>query len=159
MSEIKELRKEKKLTQEEAAKLCNMSLRSYKMYENEYKDKISIKKDFIINTLNEIGYIDEEHGILSIGDIQKIVSDVLSKYDVDYCILFGSYATGKATDKSDVDLLIKTNVTGLDFFGLVEDLRVSLHKVVDLLNTNQLKNNLELTEDILKDGIRIYIKK
>ena len=81
------------------------------------------------------------------------LGNVLSKYDVDYCILFGSYAKGKATDKSDVDLLIKTNVTGLDFFGLVEDLRVSLHKVVDLLNTDQLKNNLELYLKSFNDSI------
>ena len=38
----------------------------------------------------------------------------------------------------------------------LEDLRNALHKEIDLLNTNQLKNNLELTEEILKDGIRIY---
>ena len=38
MIDLKQLRKEKKITQEEAAMLCGMSLRSYKMYENEYKD-------------------------------------------------------------------------------------------------------------------------
>lgn len=156
MKTIKDLRKEKGLTQDEAAKLCNISLRSYKMYENEYKEKESIKKDYIVTTLKQVGYVDEEHGVLSIEEIQKSVSKVLKKYDVDYCILFGSYAKGKAKDKSDVDLLIKTNITGLDYFELIEELRIKLNKKVDLLNTDQLKNNLELTEEILKDNIKIF---
>lgn len=156
MKSIKDLRKEKGITQEEASRLCSMSLRSYKMYENEYKDKKSIKRDYIIDTLNKYGFIDETHGVLSLDEIKNKVSKVLKKYDVTYCVLFGSYAKGKAKDKSDIDLLIKTSVTGLDYFGLVEDLRNALHKEIDLLNTNQLKNNLELTEEILKDGIRIY---
>lgn len=156
MKTIKDLRKEKGLTQDEAAKLCNISLRSYKMYENEYKEKESIKKDYIVTTLKQVGYVDEEHGVLSIEEIQKSVSKVLKNYDVDYCILFGSYAKGKAKDKSDVDLLIKTNITGLDYFGLIEELRIKLNKKVDLLNTDQLKNNLELIEEILKDNIKIF---
>lgn len=156
MKSIKELRREKGITQDEAAKLCNISLRSYKMYENEYKNKNSMKRDYIMNVLNKVGYIDEKHGILSIEEIKKIVTKVLKKYDVDYCILFGSYAKGKAKEKSDVDLLIKTNITGLDYFGLIEDLRSNLHKEVDLLSTDQLNNNLKLIEEILQDGIKIY---
>lgn len=70
--------------------------------------------------------------------------------------LFGSYAKGRATETSDVDILVSTSVTGLEFFGLVEELRVELHKKVDVLDKNQLTGNLELTEEILKDGIKIY---
>ena len=57
---------------------------------------------------------------------------------------------------SDVDLFISANVKGLKFYGLVEGIRAVLHKKVDVLNINQLKDNLELTEEILKDGIKIY---
>ena len=70
--------------------------------------------------------------------------------------MFGSYAKNKATPKSDIDLLIDTEVTGLDFFGLIEELRQSLHKKIDLLKINQLNNNQELLKEILKDGIKIY---
>ena len=73
-----------------------------------------------------------------------------------YAYLFGSYAKGRATGKSDVDILVSTSVTGIEFFGLVEELRTELHKKVDVLDNNQLKGNLELTEEILKDGIKIY---
>jgi len=39
---------------------------------------------------------------------------------------------------------------------MVERLRSTLHKRIDALNIEQLKDNMELTEEILKDGIRIY---
>ena len=70
--------------------------------------------------------------------------------------MFGSYAKGKETPISDVDLLISANIKGLKFYGLVEELRTVLHKKVDVLDMNQLKENLELTEEILKDGVKIY---
>ncbi len=39
---------------------------------------------------------------------------------------------------------------------MVEKLRTALHKKVDVLSLEQLKDNLELTGEVLKDGIRIY---
>lgn len=83
-------------------------------------------------------------------------SKILEKYDVSFCYLFGSYAKEKATPTSDVDLLISTNVKGLKFYGLVEEIRIALRKRVDVLDINQLKDNIELTEEIFKDGIKIY---
>ena len=77
-------------------------------------------------------------------------------YEIEFCYLFGSYAKGKATPESDVDLLISTEVSGLKFYGLVEEIRTALHKKVDVLNLNQLTDNPELTKEILKDGIKIY---
>ena len=93
---------------------------------------------------------------MALEDIVRKCSKVLQNYDVNFCYLFGSYAKGKATQKSDVDLLISANVKGLRFYGLIEEIREALHKRVDILDMNQLKNNIELTEEILKDGIKIY---
>lgn len=81
----------------------------------------------------------------------KICQEILQEYPVSYCYLFGSYAKGNATEESDVDLLVSSEVRGLAFYGLVERLRVELCKRVDLLNSEQLVNNPEL-----KDGIKIY---
>ena len=44
----------------------------------------------------------------------------------------------------------------MKFYELVEDLREALKKEVDLLNLEQLKYNLELVNEILKDGIKVY---
>lgn len=70
--------------------------------------------------------------------------------------MFGSYAKGKPTPTSDVDLLVCAAVTGLQFYGLVEELRERLRKKVDVLDQKQIVNNFELTNEILKDGIKIY---
>lgn len=156
---LKELRMSKKITQVQAASIVGISLRSYKQYENDENKKNTIKYTYIFNELEKIGYVDEEHGILSIDSIKEIVSNVLSSFDVDYCYLFGSYAKNRAGENSDVDLLISTKITGMAFFGLAEELREALHKRIDLLNIEQLNNNQELLNEILKDGIKIYDKR
>ena len=153
---LKELRNEKKMTQQQVADLVGISLRSYKSYENDAEKQDTIKYKYIIEQLSKVNYIDEENGILELEDIVRKCSKVLENYDVNFCYLFGSYAKGKATQKSDVDLLICANVKGLRFYGLIEEIREALHKRVDILDVNQLKNNIELTEEILKDGIKIY---
>ncbi len=126
MGELKKMRTEKKMTQQQVADLVGISLRSYKSYENDEKKQGSLKYKYILEKLSEINPIDEEHGIM------------------------------KAKPTSDVDLLISANVKGLKFYGLVEEIREALHKKVDVLEINQLKDNLELTQEILKDGIKIY---
>lgn len=156
MGELKDLRVEKKLTQQEVADLIGISLRSYKSYENDDAKRSTIKYKYIMEQLAKINFVDEENGVLTIEDITKKCTKVLEHYDVNFCYLFGSYAKGKETPTSDVDLLISANVRGLKFYGLVEELRVSLQKKVDVLDIKQLKDNLELTEEILRDGIKIY---
>lgn len=153
---LRELRKNKGITQQQAADFVGVPLRTYSDYENNIKKQSSIKYKYILEKLYSYGYIDEENGILSIHDIEKICKEIFSKYPVEYCYLFGSYAKGKATPTSDVDLLIHTTLTGLKFFGLVEELREKLKKKVDVLDQKQLIENFELTTEILKDGIKIY---
>ena len=156
MDRLKDLRLEKKMTQQQVADLVGISLRSYKSYENDDTKTATIKYNYIMQKLEEINPIDEEHGIIDIEYIRDKCKKVFERYDVDFCYLFGSYAKNKATPTSDVDLLISTNVKGLKFYGLVEEIRTALHKKVDVLDVNQLNNNMELTKEILKDGIKIY---
>ena len=156
MERLRDLRLEKRLTQQQVADLVGISLRSYKSYENDETKIATIKYNYIMQKLEEINPIDEEHGIIDIEYIRDKCQKVFEKYDVDFCYLFGSYAKNKATPTSDVDLLISAKVKGLKFYGLVEEVRTALHKKVDVLDVNQLNNNIELTQEILKDGIKIY---
>lgn len=155
-NELKQLRKKNNFTQKQAADFLGVSLRSYIMYEKEESKVNSLKFNYMVDKLHENSYIDEEHGLLTIDEIKNTVSDILKDYDVEYCYLFGSYAKNQANEKSDVDLLISTDISGLKYYGLVEKLRNGLHKKIDLLNINQLENNMELLNDILKQGIKIY---
>ncbi len=156
VDDLKSLRHVKKLTQQQVADLIGISLRSYKSYENDTKKKDTLKYDYIKQKLEKINPIDENHGIIEVTYIIENCGKVFDNYDVDFCYLFGSYAKNNPSPTSDVDLLISTNISGLKFYGLVEELRSLLHKKVDVLDVKQLKDNLELTQEILKDGIKIY---
>lgn len=156
MSELKKLRIEKNLTQEQVAQLTGISVRSYKSYENDEAKQGTIKYKYLIEQLLKVNPIDEEHGIVTIDYIKEKCTEVFQNYEVEFCYLFGSYAKEQANEKSDIDLLISSNVKGLKYFGMVEELRTTLNKKVDALDINQLNNNMELVQEILKTGVKIY---
>ena len=152
---LKEIRTNKGLTQEQAALLINVPLRTYKRYETDESYVDSYKYKMFVNELNNKTLVDEEHGLLTIEQIKEIVTPILNKYDIHYCYLFGSYAEGRARENSDVDLLIETEITGLRFFGIVEELRVKLAKKVDLLRLKDIQPDNPIALEILKNGIKI----
>ena len=153
---LKELRSSKSLTQKAAAALCGIPLRTYVRYENNPDAEGSLKYQFLFQEISQFGFVDENHGVLSKDDIVRSCNLVFQTYPVEYCYLFGSYAKGLASETSDVDLLLCTNITGIKFYGLVERLRETLKKNVDVLEVRQLTNNPELINEILRDGVKIY---
>jgi predicted nucleotidyltransferase len=153
---LKDIRLKKGLTQEQAAKMLGISRRTYIKYENDELREKGLKYKFMCQTLEEYGFIDETHGLLTLEQIKSICAEVFEEYNVEYGYLFGSYAKGKAKENSDVDLLVSIPKNGLQFFGLVETLREKLNKKVDVLDEGQLNNNIELIKEILRDGIKIY---
>ena len=153
---LKDVRLQCNLTQEKAAQILGVTRRTYINYESGKIDENSLKYKFLIETLKQANLIDEEHGLLTLEQIKTICSEIFKDYDVEYCYLFGSYAKGKATEKSDVDLLVSMQLNGLKFFELIELLREKLKKKVDLLDVAQLNNNSALVQEILRDGIKIY---
>ncbi len=153
---LKELRKEKGLTQAAAAKVVGVPMRTYVRYESDESKKETIKYRYIVETLQKYGVIDEEHGLLTVEKIRELCTPLFEEYGVRYAYLFGSYAKGKATERSDVDLLVSMPVNGLAFYELIERLRRALNKKIDLLDETQLENNTALVKEILQDGIKIY---
>ncbi len=153
---LKDIRLQSNLTQEEAAQLLGVTRRTYVNYEAGKIDESSLKYRYIVETLKNANLLDENHGILSIDQIKKICSEIFKNYSVDFCYLFGSYAKGKATEISDIDLLVAMPVDGMKYFELIEILREQLKKKIDLLDVTQLDNNPTLVKEILKDGIKIY---
>ena len=92
---LRELRKQKKLTQAECAKYLGVPLRTYQNYETDAAKRTSIKYLYMLEKLEQYGFVDEDHGILSIQKIKDVCTDVFADYDIEYCYLFGSYAKGK----------------------------------------------------------------
>lgn len=152
---LTEFRKQNNITQKEAALLVGIPYRTYIRYEENPAYENTYKYRMILSSLEESLKVDEEHGLLTIEKIKEIAVPIFEKHNINYCYLFGSYAKGSATEKSDVDLLIETDLTGLKFYGLVEELRVALHKKVDLLRLKDLKSDNPIALEILKEGIRI----
>jgi len=155
---IKELRESKGLTQYEAAALLGISSRSFQNYEYGKIDEDSFKYKSIINILNEYKPFDIDKGIYTKEQIKKIVNDIVKKYKIDFVILFGSYAKGTAKEKSDIDLLIGGKVDGLKFIGLYDELCKALHKNIDLIKLNDLKDNVDFLYEIFANGVKIYGK-
>jgi len=153
---LKELRTQNKLTQVECARYLGVPVRTYQNYEVDKKKRTSMKYMYMVQKLEQYGFVDETHGILSIQKIKEVCTEIFSGIDVEYCYLFGSYAKGRATESSDVDLLVATSISGMKFYDLVEAIREGLAKKVDVLNLEQLTNNPELVNEILKDGVKIY---
>ena len=65
---------------------------------------------------------------------------LIRKYKVKTIGVFGSYAYGGATPKSDVDILVEfTQPIGLAFVDLADELEKILHHRVDLVSTSGVK--------------------
>ena len=153
---LREIRLRAHLTQAQAAEKLDVSLRSYKTYETDTTKENTIKYQYLAEKLDRETLVDENHGKLSIQEIEAACSAVFMQYPVRWCYLFGSYAKGTATEKSDVDLVVSDGVDGLRFYGLVEALKTNLRKNVDVLTPEQLSKNTELLNEVMQDGVKIY---
>ena len=153
--DLLELRKQHGLTQKEVAQMIGIPYRTYIRYEKNPSYFGSYKYRFIYSSLESKLAIDEEHGLLSFDSIKKTLIPILKSNNVNCCYLFGSYAKGNARENSDIDLLIDTDLTGLKFFRLVEELRTALHKKIDLLRLKDIESNNPIALEILRDGIKL----
>ena len=154
---LKEIRQSFGITQAEAAQSVGIPLRTYARYEANPNEG-NLKYQKIIELLVSKYEILEDKGIYPLDKLKDLILSVINEYkeDISFCYLFGSYAKGYAKDDSDVDICISTTLTGLKFVGLVEKLRQSLKKKVDVIRFNDLKDNLVLINEIMKDGIKLY---
>ena len=152
---IKEIRKQNKLTQKQAAAIVGIPYRTFIRYEENENYTINYKYKKILKDLTEALRIDETKGILTINQIKEILIPLLGKFNITYCYLFGSYARGEAKETSDVDLLVDTRITGINFFSMVEEIRTALHKKIDLLRLCDLTPTNPIVIEILKEGVRI----
>jgi uncharacterized protein len=97
--------------------------------------------------------------MVKVYDVEEIKSRLTPVFDangVRSAVLFGSYAKGLATEKSDVDLLVDSGLKGLDFVGLAEYIREALEKDVDVLDVGYVKKNSRIVDEVRETGIRIY---
>lgn len=88
--------------------------------------------------------------------IKSILSPIFQTYNVQSAVLFGSYAKGTPKNNSDIDILVDSNLHGLAFYGLLEDVVTSLNKSVDLIDCSEIIPNSAIDHEIKKNGVLIY---
>lgn len=71
--------------------------------------------------------------------------------------LFGSYAKGEENETSNVDIFVLVREDNFNLDEMVEILRENLKKKINLFDILNLKNNIDLVQDVLRDGIKIYV--
>jgi len=94
--------------------------------------------------------------VYDIVEIKKRLTPIFKDNKVKKAILFGSYAKGEASPRSDVDILVDCELRGLDFVGLIEFLRQALQKNVDVLNVCYVKKGSRVDQEIAETGVPIY---
>lgn len=94
--------------------------------------------------------------LYTVPELKELLTPVFEKNGVRQAVLFGSYAKGTATKRSDVDLLVDSGLRGLAFFGLLEDVASLLEAPVDLLDVTQITSGSSIDLEIRESGVRIY---
>ncbi len=94
--------------------------------------------------------------IYRIEQIKTLLEPIFKDHDVKKAILFGSYAKGMASENSDVDILVDSDLKGLAFFGLLNDIVEVLKKEVDLFDYRQFDISSQILTDIQDNGVVIY---
>jgi len=93
---------------------------------------------------------------MGINEIKNKINSILKKNGVKKAAIFGSYARGEETKKSDVDILIEyenDDKSLFDFIGLKLDLEKELKKKVDLVEYSTIKPRIK--ERILSEQLPI----
>ena len=101
--------------------------------------------------------------MLTTHEIRKSITPIMQKHAVDQAILFGSYARGTSTARSDVDLMIvmKTAKRFLDRIAEFEELYDVMPGIaIDLLVYNRVEleqiSHRAFIKTILIEGICLY---
>ena len=94
--------------------------------------------------------------IYSVNELRNTLRPVFEQYGVRSAVLFGSYAKGKASTRSDVDLLVDSGLRGLAFFGLLEGVSSALTVPVDMIDVTQIEKDSEIDREIQRSGVRIF---
>ena len=94
--------------------------------------------------------------VCTIDRIRGIAAPIAAAYNIKSMHLFGSYARGEATEKSDLDILIDRGSvrSGFALGGLYADLRDGFRKELNLVTIQGAGR--EFLNEIRKDEVLLY---
>lgn len=91
-----------------------------------------------------------------IEEIISLIKPILLSFEVKRASLFGSFATGNATESSDIDILVEFG-EGKSLFDLIRlEMKIEevLNRKVDVITFNSIHPYLK--ESILSEQVVIY---
>lgn len=104
--------------------------------------------------------------LYTVEEIAERILPIALKYQLPAVYLFGSYARGTATERSDIDLLVDTagtNLKGLFALGaLYCDLEEALEKKIDLITVSsfeqevQMPSEIDFRSTVMKERVELY---
>ena len=89
-------------------------------------------------------------------ELSALLKNVFKKHGIKKAIVFGSYATGCAKCKSDIDMCVDTDLRGLAFIDFIEEIRRVIKIDPDVVRTSEVVQGSRLEREIIKDGVVIY---
>ena len=94
--------------------------------------------------------------IYTIDEIRMMLRPLLERYHMASAGLFGSYARGEATTRSDIDVIVfeGDGATAWDVFGVAEGLHKASGKDVDVYEISELKDGA-FKESVLQDLVAL----
>lgn len=95
---------------------------------------------------------------VNVKTVAQALLPVFRQHGVSRAVLFGSVAKGTNTEASDLDILVDSNLKGLRFIGLLEDVKQAVNMDVDLFDVSHIKSGSLVEREIEKTGVVIYEK-
>lgn len=156
---IKARRKQLGITQKDFATFANLGYRFVKELE-EGKETVRLDKveQALIFLGLELSITPIDYTVvrknISSGEIISLVTEVCRNHGVEHLYLYGSYAKGLASPRSDFDVAIKGFHGRFD--ELMEDIEsIRTLKKIDVVEYDKISNYL-LKEEIDRYGRKIY---
>ncbi len=90
-------------------------------------------------------------------DIENTIKALLVRYNAEYALLFGSYARGKETPDSDIDVVVfgGDNFKKSNIFAFAEELREALGKDADVFEISEVNKGTPFYDNLMKEGVKI----
>jgi len=98
----------------------------------------------------------EKRHIYTVLELSDIFYPIFEQYGVKRAILFGSYAKGKATAKSDIDILVDSGLKGLKFLGLADDMQIAAQKDVEVFDIKHIDKGSRIEQEIKSTGVLLF---
>lgn len=95
--------------------------------------------------------------VYTIAELKDKLTPLFESAPIYRAVLFGSYANGKADAGSDVDIIIdsKTELTGLNFFGVMGSAEDVIGKRVDMYDVREIDPASPIFK-FINEGIVLY---